>query len=463
MPDIADDNWSERDDQNAEVAPYGWPPGLPAFIEQIGRMMMGAIKRSWRRFNPFYPTTGTGDAYVVTPASNPTFINIYEIIRVRIDRANTTTTPTLKYGGANARTIKRITPAGKVAVVIGDMVAGKDHGFWYDGTDFILMDPATISGTLVTGALLAANNLSDVLSASTSLTNIGGAPLNSPTFTGIVTIPTGAVIADYAPLASPALTDNPTAPTQAAGNNSTRLATTAYADRMLPLAGGKMTGGINMNSFGLTNLASITLSGATLPLTGLSLAQGDTLYASAANVVNRLAKGTALQLLRMNAGATSPEWVTASLLTSGTAVTLSGTAVDFTGIPAGAKRITVSVESMSTNGTTGVSVQIGDSGGIETTSYACATSNAASSTTEFLVTGGSSAAAGVYSGSVVLTLIDAATNKWAATGITARTDTAGYFAMGGTKATSATLDRIRIKTGNGTDTFDAGSVNILYE
>ncbi|MBB3521037.1 hypothetical protein [Rhizobium sp. BK456] len=230
MPDIADDNWSERDDQNAEVAPYGWPPGVPAAIELIGRMMMGAIKRSWRRFNPFYPTTGSADAYIVTPSSNPQFINIYEIIRVRIDRANTTTAPTLKYGGANARTIKRITPAGKVAVVVGDLVAGKDHSFWYDGTDFILMDPATISGTLVTGALLAANNLSDVLSASTSLSNIGGAPLNSPTFTGIVTIPTGALISGYALLASPAFTGNPTAPTQSAGNNSTRLATTAYAD-----------------------------------------------------------------------------------------------------------------------------------------------------------------------------------------------------------------------------------------
>lgn len=36
---------------------------------------------------------------------------------------------------------------------------------------------------------------------------------------------------NYAPLASPALTGNPTAPTQAAGNNSTRLATTAFVTR----------------------------------------------------------------------------------------------------------------------------------------------------------------------------------------------------------------------------------------
>jgi hypothetical protein len=33
----------------------------------------------------------------------------------------------------------------------------------------------------------------------------------------------------------------------------------------------------------------------------------------------------------------------------------------------------------------------------------------------------------------------------------------------GTKTTSATLDRVRITTVNGTDTFDAGTINILYE
>jgi len=37
----------------------------------------------------------------------------------------------------------------------------------------------------------------------------------------------------------------------------------------------------------------------------------------------------------------------------------------------------------------------------------------------------------------------------------------GYGA--GTKTISGVLDRIRLTTVNGTDTFDAGSVNILYE
>jgi len=33
----------------------------------------------------------------------------------------------------------------------------------------------------------------------------------------------------------------------------------------------------------------------------------------------------------------------------------------------------------------------------------------------------------------------------------------------GRKQVSATLDRVRITTVNGTDTFDAGSINIFYE
>jgi hypothetical protein len=48
-------------------------------------------------------------------------------------------------------------------------------------------------------------------------------------------------------------------------------------------------------------------------------------------------------------------------------------------------------------------------------------------------------------------------------GIGFRNDFAMPFSSSGTKSLSATLDRIRITTVNGTDTFDAGSINILYE
>lgn len=255
MSDIPDDNWSERDDRNAENAPDGFPPGLPAQIETIGRMMMGAIKRFWNKSNPAYQTSGTGDDYVVTPEGKTVFIHLYEIVRVRVNRANTTTTPTFKFGDTNPRIIKKAGPSGIVALLPGDMLAGQDHSLWYDGTNYILSNPATVDSASVVGVLKTANNLSELTAtAGTARGNIGAAPLASPTFTGTVTIPAGANISGYALLASPAFTGNPTAPTQTAGNNSTRLATTAYADRMMPLAGGTFTGAVNFGGFASTNM-----------------------------------------------------------------------------------------------------------------------------------------------------------------------------------------------------------------
>ena len=45
---------------------------------------------------------------------------------------------------------------------------------------------------------------------------------------------------------------------------------------------------------------------------GLSLVAGDTLYSTGAETITRLAKGTAAQVLTMNAGATAPEWQSVS-------------------------------------------------------------------------------------------------------------------------------------------------------
>ncbi|WP_168335258.1 MULTISPECIES: hypothetical protein [Rhizobium] len=182
------------------------------------------------------------------------------------------------------------------------------------------------------------------------------------------------------------------------------------------------------------------------------------------NVVT--AVGDSLEAVSLGSGnwrVTSYTRIGANGLVSGTVVAASGTAIDFTSIPSWAKRITVSFEGISTSGTTGVSLQLGDSGGVETSGYLCGTSNSQSSTTEFILTGSSSVAAAVYHGAVVLTLIDAATNKWAATAVVSRSDVAACFSLGGSKATSAVVDRVRFKTGNGVETFDAGSVNILYE
>jgi len=149
-------------------------------------------------------------------------------------------------------------------------------------------------------------------------------------------------------------------------------------------------------------------------------------------------------------------------IVQGTAVaSTSGTSIDFTGIPSWVKRVTVMFNGVSTNGTTGYAIQLGTSSGIETSGYAYGTSNSDSSTSQFNMTGGSGAAVGIYQGLAVFSLIGS--NVWVVSAIVGRSDTSIAFSLGGSKTTSATLDRVRIKTGNGTDTFDAGSINILYE
>jgi hypothetical protein len=154
-------------------------------------------------------------------------------------------------------------------------------------------------------------------------------------------------------------------------------------------------------------------------------------------------------------------------IVSGTAVTASGTAVDFPNIPSWAKRITVVINGLSGSGTSSFIAQIGNSGGIENTGYVSTVTAVAGSSSGTAFTAGfgvvvSPAAASTYTGQIILSLLSAASNMWAYTS----TVTAGSTTLqtgGGGKTLSATLDRLRITTGNGTDTFDAGTINIMWE
>lgn len=154
-------------------------------------------------------------------------------------------------------------------------------------------------------------------------------------------------------------------------------------------------------------------------------------------------------------------------LTLGTAqATTSGTSIDFTGIPSWVKRITVMFNGVSTNGTTAVLVQLGTSGGVEATGYAASlaaitganTCSISAATTGFTIVG--SLATNTRSG--LLTIANVTGNTWVCSGTIVRTDdnVTGYTQ--GTKTLGGVLDRIRITAG-GTDTFDAGSINIMYE
>jgi len=146
----------------------------------------------------------------------------------------------------------------------------------------------------------------------------------------------------------------------------------------------------------------------------------------------------------------------------------SGTSIDFTGIPSWVKRVTVMLNGVSTNGTSVVQIQLGHSGGIETSgylgsaSYISSTLNTTGSTnlsSGFITTFGS--ASNIRHGSIVVQAISG--NIWSANGAIGLSDIGSVQFTTGTKSLSGTLDRIRITTVNGTDTFDAGSINILYE
>jgi hypothetical protein len=156
----------------------------------------------------------------------------------------------------------------------------------------------------------------------------------------------------------------------------------------------------------------------------------------------------------------------ASATTSGTAVaSTSGTSIDFTSIPSWVKQITVMFNGVSLSGTAYLAIQLGDSGGIETSGYLGGAGNTGGgvvlNSTFFSLAPGSSAAA-TADGLYTISLMNSSTNLWAISG-TAYQSGYSMSLCGGTKPLSATLDRLRITTSNGTDTFDAGSINILYE
>jgi hypothetical protein len=151
------------------------------------------------------------------------------------------------------------------------------------------------------------------------------------------------------------------------------------------------------------------------------------------------------------------------VLTSGTAVaSTSGTSINFNSIPAWVKRVTVMFNGISTNGTSNYLIQIG-SGSVTTSGYTSIcnlNTNNISSTAGFIQTF-NNAASTIHIGCVVLTLLSG--NAWVSNGQNGRTSDNSISAGSGSLTLGGTLDRVRLTTVNGTDTFDAGSINILYE
>ena len=147
--------------------------------------------------------------------------------------------------------------------------------------------------------------------------------------------------------------------------------------------------------------------------------------------------------------------------------TTSGTGVTFGSIPAGVDMIIINFVGVSLDGTNALTVQIGDSGGIETSGYTSGSAEVSDGqhpasgttvTTSFKMQTSSSAAQSV-SGQMILTLEDAANYTWCSSH--SLYFYTRYAAVGGgSKTLSAELTQVKILPDSGN--FDAGAVNIMY-
>ena len=184
--------------------------------------------------------------------------------------------------------------------------------------------------------------------------------------------------------------------------------------------------------------------------------------------------GTDGQVLT-STGAGSPpafEAVSAGFTAGAVTATTSGSNIDFTSIPSSATIIHLILDNVGTNGDDQLMFQIGDSGGIETSSYIGAwgrfsgTSLTGGTTTDGIDIRKGSPSTYVVSGVISLYLCDPANNAWIMSSQTVVNNTSdGNVQFDqravGYKALSGTLTQVRLDT-DGSNTFNAGEARIRY-
>ena len=139
----------------------------------------------------------------------------------------------------------------------------------------------------------------------------------------------------------------------------------------------------------------------------------------------------------------------------------SGTSIDFTSIPSWAKKVTVMLYNVSTNGAVNPIIQLG-SGSFTTSGYSSGCGSSAGNTSEtsgFIVATGT-ASSDSLSGSILFSSIGIS-NRWVCSGTTYNGSNPRFIS--GNVSLSGDLDRVRITTIASASTFDGGTINIIYE
>jgi len=211
-----------------------------------------------------------------------------------------------------------------------------------------------------------------------------------------------------------------------------------------------------MASFKLTGLGAGTTAGDSVRYEQVAL--------NGAN--NDITSLTALTVGGLPSGSVTPTNLSQPFTRGTSVATTSGTSIDFTGIPVWVKRITIMLNQVGTSGTSPLIVRVGTSSGIVTTNYRTAANlntNVATSTTGFLLEFSRTGVSNETDGMLILTAQGDAGLSWQGIGNTARSTDGAVPVCAGSSYLGGVLDRVRLTTVGGADTFDNGSVNILYE
>lgn len=271
-------------------------------------------------------------------------------------------------------------------------------------------------------------------------------------------------VATKADILSPTFTGTPAAPTATAGTNTTQLATTAFVSSAITAYDTALTvSTTQIEDNAVTNAKMADLSVGTAELIDDSVTAAK--IAASAVGTSEIADAAVTTAKVANSSITPAKLTQASTGTAFTATT-SGTSVTITGIPSWAKRVTVVLNSVSTSGISPIVLQAGPSGGVDTTDYQYQVSEGSGRLSGISGNGFyllyTAVAANSVSGFV--TLVSPGSNLWFESGNIGSPGGATQTAVSaGVKQTSGTLERIRLTTVSGTDTFDGGSIAIIYE
>lgn len=195
-----------------------------------------------------------------------------------------------------------------------------------------------------------------------------------------------------------------------------------------------------------------------------------TVQSSGANAIAIVSPGTACVFTCILAsGTTAASWdfKFGGTVTLGTAqASTSGTAISFTSvIPAWAKRITVNLVGVSTNGSDAVGLRLGTGGAYTISGYLTGAADiigeAAVNSSAMIPLQTAGNAAHVRHGRITFDLVTG--NTWAASGVVVLSNTGQVYVLGGSIAMGGVVDSVQVTTTPGSNTFDAGTVNISWE